>query len=163
MNHVITTPKWHSHVTVATIIKQDDRYLMVKEKTSQGIVYNQPAGHLENNETIVEAAIRETLEETGQVFQPQYLVGVYNCPHHSGLKSFIRFTFFGSIDFKVDAKPQDDDIISNHWLTYDEISHLHREGKLRGEQVKHSINDYLNGNHYPLSLIVDFNQSTHIC
>lgn len=147
-----TKKAWQSHVTVAAIIKRENRYLMVKEKTSQGIVYNQPAGHWEKDETLVEACIRETFEETGQSFTPQHLVGIYNCPHHSGLKSFVRFTFFGEISYSSSAKPLDDDIISTHWLSLEEIATL----PLRGDQVIRSINDYLKGNEYPLDMIVDF-------
>ncbi|HPP46960.1 MAG TPA: NUDIX domain-containing protein, partial [Accumulibacter sp.] len=69
---------WKPNVSVAAVIERDGRFLLVEEETDDGVCFNQPAGHLECRESLLDAVIRETLEETAFTFQPQYLVGIYN-------------------------------------------------------------------------------------
>jgi hypothetical protein len=89
---------WTPHVTVAAIVERDGRFLVIEEHTSAGLRINQPAGHLEAGETLVDAVIRETLEETGCRFEPSALVGVYlahyDRPASAGA-TYLRFTFCG--------------------------------------------------------------------
>ena len=68
---------WKPSVTVAAIIERDGKFLLVEEETSDGIRFNQPAGHLDPNESLIEAVSREALEETSFDFTPEALVGVY--------------------------------------------------------------------------------------
>lgn len=72
------THQWTPHTTVAAVIERDGRFLLVEEHTAAGVRFNQPAGHWEAGETLIEAARRETLEETGYHFAPRALVGVYS-------------------------------------------------------------------------------------
>ena len=69
------------HITVAAVIEKDGKYLMVKEVTNDLVVFNQPAGHWEVDETLIDAAIRETQEETAWGFIPDSLVGIYRWKH----------------------------------------------------------------------------------
>lgn len=115
-------------ITVASVIERDNRFLLVEEETEYGVLLNQPAGHLEANETLVEAAVRETLEETACELIPRALVGVYLLQYN--LKndekvSFLRFTFTGDIGLKQN-RPLDPDILRTVWMTYDEIAHVRK-------------------------------------
>ena len=72
---------WKPNVTVAAVVERDGRFLLIEEQTERGLLFNQPAGHLEADESIVAAVARETLEETAWDFSPRHLVGVYRwCP-----------------------------------------------------------------------------------
>jgi len=142
---------WVPDLTVAAICEQDGRFLLVKEKakSSQKIVYNQPAGHIEEGESIIESVIRETREETCRHFVPKSLVGLYRLPVEGG-KTYIRYTFFGSISDIDESLTLDPDIISTHWMTYDEIRN---HDSLRSPLVLNCIEDYLAGKQYPLSIL----------
>ena len=142
---------WTPDITVAAICEQNGRFLLVKEraKSSNKIVFNQPAGHLEEGESIIDAVIRETREETCRHFQPQSLIGLYRLPLENG-KTYIRYTFFGSISNVDPSLELDQDIISTHWLTVDEIrSH----DALRSPLVMTCLDDFLNGKQYPLDIL----------
>lgn len=143
-------------ITVASVIERDNHFLLVEEETEYGVLLNQPAGHLEANETLVEAAVRETLEETACELIPQALVGVYLLQYN--LKndekvSFLRFTFTGDIGFKQN-RPLDPDILRTVWMTYDEIAACPE--KHRSSLVLKSIDDYRNGQRMPLSVLSTF-------
>ena len=142
---------WAPDVTVAAICEQDGRFLLVKEraKSSNQIVYNQPAGHIEEGESIIEAVIRETREETCRHFTPQSLVGLYRLPINGG-KTYIRYTFFGSISEIDESLDLDPDITSTHWMTLDEIRN---HNSLRSPLVLTCIDDYLTGKLYPLDIL----------
>ena len=88
---------WKPNVTVAAVIERDGKFLLVEEETDEGLRFNQPAGHLECRESLVEAAVRETLEETGYHFVPQYLVGIYNWRKEEKDLTYLRFAFGGEI------------------------------------------------------------------
>ena len=142
---------WAPDVTVAAICEQDGRFLLVKEraKSSKKIVYNQPAGHIEEGESIIEAVMRETREETCRHFTPQSLIGLYRLPIENG-KTYIRYTFFGSISDIDQSLTLDPDIISTYWMTHDEIR---KHESLRSPLVLKCIDDYLSGEQYPLSIL----------
>ena len=142
---------WTPDVTVAAICEHDGRFLLVKEraKSSKQIVFNQPAGHIEENETILEAVIRETREETCRHFTPSSLVGLYRLPAQNG-KTYIRYTFFGSVSEIDTTLSLDPDIMSTHWMAYDEIRN---HSSLRSPLVINCINDYLAGKQYPLDIL----------
>ena len=88
---------WKPNVTVAAIIEDSGKYLLVEEQTSNGILFNQPAGHLEPDESIIQGAIRETLEETGYTFVPQSVLGIYRWRSRAENITFLRFAFTGSV------------------------------------------------------------------
>ena len=88
---------WKPNVTVAAIIERDGKFLLVEEETDEGIRFNQPAGHLECEEALTDAVVREALEETGYTFVPKYLVGIYNWRHPSKDITYLRFAFGGDI------------------------------------------------------------------
>lgn len=140
-------------ITVATVLERDGRFLLVEEETEQGLMLNQPAGHLEADESIVEAAIRETLEETAYKVAPNALVGIYLLQYtlkDDSKKSFLRFTFSGKIVSKLD-RSLDPDILRIVWMTYDEIvASRHRH---RSKLVLQSIDDYLKGQRQSLSVL----------
>src|SRR5574338_1085162 len=88
---------WKPNVTVAAVIEQDGRFLLVEEETVDGLRFNQPAGHLEAGESLVQAAAREALEETAHRFRPESLVGVYQWPRPDGAVTYLRFAFAGTL------------------------------------------------------------------
>jgi len=143
------TQQWHPHSTVSCICEHDGLFLMVKETVHGKVVYNQPSGHIEDNESIIEAALRETLEETAHQVKAQYLNGIYRYRVSSEL-TFIRFSLVCHLITKTEQNI-DPDIDSVHWLSYDEIVTLKDE--LRSPLVLKSIEDYKKGTTYPLSLI----------
>jgi 8-oxo-dGTP pyrophosphatase MutT (NUDIX family) len=149
---------WKPRVTVAIVTEQDGKFLMVEESVPEGIRFNQPAGHLEDNESLVAAAVRECLEETAWHFQPEALVGIYRWRNQHNSDTFLRVTFCGHCsDWQPDLA-LDPDIIAAHWLTLDEIRQ--RGAQLRSPLVMQSFSDYLQGKRYPLDLLTDLDQDS---
>lgn len=144
---------WKPHATVAAVIARGNRFLIVEEPRDGKIVFNQPAGHLEDNESLIDAIIREVREETAWRFTPEYLLGVYRWKHPDSQTTHLRTTFLGSVDDHDPDQPLYDDIISADWKTLDELqNHSHQ---LRSPLVLACINDYLAGHRYPLALLHD--------
>lgn len=142
---------WAPHVTVATIVVRDDRYLMVYEEADGQKVYNQPAGHLDPDETLQEAALRETLEETGWTVNLTGVVGVnlYTAPSN-GI-TYCRTTFIAE-PLEQDIERQlDTGIIEAVWLTYEEV--LEKKDFLRSPMTLKIIEDYRNGRRFPLDVV----------
>ena len=148
------TDVWKPSVTVAAIIERDGRFLLVEEETSDGIRFNQPAGHLDPNESLLHAVARETMEETAHDFAPTALVGMYMSRYVSsrtGLEvTYLRFAFTGEVGAAYD-RPLDYGILRAVWMTYDELVDC-RE-KHRSPLVLQCVDDYLAGKRAPLSLI----------
>jgi 8-oxo-dGTP pyrophosphatase MutT (NUDIX family) len=142
---------WSPRVTVATIIERDQRYLMVYEEADGKKVYNQPAGHLDPNESLQEAAVRETLEETGWDVKLTGLVGVnlYTSPAN-GL-TYLRTTFIAEPLSHNANRHLDTGIIAAVWLTYEEI--VARKAELRSPMTLQIIEDYRAGKRFPLEVI----------
>ena len=140
-------------ITVATIIEKNGRFLMVEEETDRGILLNQPAGHLETDESIEEAAIRETREETAYQIVPDSLVGVYLLQYTlegNEKVSFLRFAFSGRIVSKLEQS-LDPDILRVVWMSREElVASRHRH---RSKLVLQSVEDYLKGQKVPLSAL----------
>ena len=112
---------WKPDVTVAAVAERDGRFLFVEERASGRVVVNQPAGHLEDGETFLEAVIRETLEETAWQFQPTAVVGVYVWrPEHQS-KTFLRIAFAGELGDHDPARPLDTGILRTRWLSRNEL------------------------------------------
>ncbi len=140
--------RWKPHVTVAAVIRRDDRFLLVEERIGGKAMLNQPAGHLEDGETLVEAVVRETLEETGWHFAPRALLGVYRWPTGADGKTFLRFAFTGDL-LRHDAdRPLDAGIIRTVWMTAAEITRC--ATRHRSPQVQLCVSDFLAGARYPL-------------
>lgn len=142
---------WHPDVTVAAVCEKDGKFLLVEEiaKSTNEQVFNQPAGHIEEGESIIEAVVRETLEETQRHFTPQALVGLYRLEAENG-KTYIRYTFHGEISSIDSSSTLDPDIIKTHWLTLDEIRN---KANLRSPLVLRCIEDYLQGQLHPLEVV----------
>lgn len=142
---------WAPHVTVATIIERDNRFLMVYEESDGKKVYNQPAGHLDPNETLQEAAIRETLEETGWNVQLTGVVGVnlYTAPSNS--ITYFRTTFVAEALTHDANRKLDTGIIEAVWLTYEQL--LERKDELRSPMTLQIIEDYRAGRRFPLNVV----------
>ncbi|MCG8414276.1 MAG: NUDIX hydrolase [Pseudomonadales bacterium] len=137
------------HVTVATVVPREGRFLMVRERSDGLLVYNQPAGHVEPEESILDAAIRETLEETAWHIHLESYLGTYQHVANNGI-SYIRHCFVASAGNHDPQRELDQDIEAALWLSADEIAGL--QDQLRSPMVWRAIEDYVAGNTYPLSL-----------
>ncbi|MFT5235033.1 MAG: phosphatase NudJ [Shewanella sp.] len=144
------TQRYKPNVTVACIVQCQDKYLMVEEIIDGVTRYNQPAGHLEQGESLTQACERELFEETGLKLEIKDLVGIYQFSADENL-AFLRFTFFTCISTYLETAPQDADIQAAHWLTYDEILAL--APALRSPLVLLSLDDARNKTHYPLEVV----------
>jgi len=139
-------------LTVAAIAERDGRFLLVEERSAAGsLVLNQPAGHVEHGETLLEAVIRETFEETGWSFRPEFLVGVYLWKHPSGQNSYLRVSFAGAVEAHDPESALDEGIERALWLSRDEL--MARRDRLRSPMVIRTIDDYLAGERYPLTVL----------
>jgi len=145
---------WKPHVTVATIAERNGKYLLVEELNSLGEkVVNQPAGHLDEGESLIEACIRETMEETGWAFEPQALVGIYRWVSPRDGETFLRYSFCGQLGEQVSPEPLDSTILRARWLSREQLESSSIQ--LRSVLVTHCIDDYLSGARYPLTLLSD--------
>jgi 8-oxo-dGTP pyrophosphatase MutT (NUDIX family) len=145
--------RWTPHVTVATVIEDSGRYLLVEErdKVTREMVFNQPAGHLEPNETVEQAALRETLEETGWEVALTGILGtaLYTAP--SNRTTYYRTTFLARPISAVEGAVLDADIHAIHWLDYEAI--IENSARMRSPLVLASIEQHRRGICYPLDLI----------
>lgn len=148
---------WKPSVTVAAVIEQNSRFLLVEEETSDGIRFNQPAGHLDPNESLITAAARETMEEAAHDFTPTALVGIYMSRYLSsrtGLEvTYLRFAFCGELGRAYD-QPLDEGILRTVWMTREEM--LETESRHRSPLVLRCVDDYLAGKRAPLSLVYTY-------
>ena len=145
---------WLPHTTVAAVVCQDDRFLMVKERDIDGrLVMNQPAGHLEQGESLLDAVIRETREETGWIVEPLAILSLnlYRSPHNN--ITYFRCNYLATPQRFDATVTLDQDIEDVVWLSEEEI--LRDTDALRSPMVKQAILDYRGGQRYPLSLIND--------
>jgi phosphatase NudJ len=144
--------RWKPNVTVAAIIERNGRFLLVEEQTSEGLMLNNPAGHLDPGESLVQACVREVLEETTHRFTPTALVGVYmsrSVRKATGHDiTYLRFAFCGELGDAIPDAQLDHGIERTVWLTADEI---------RASQARHRtplllqcVNDHLRGQRLPL-------------
>lgn len=146
----MATLRWTPYVTVATVVERAGRFLLVEERVDGRLVYNQPAGHLDDRETITAAAIRETLEETAWDVTLEALVGVYHWRHPATM-TFVRFCFAATAERHYPDRPLDSGIQRALWLRREEIAALGHS--LRSPMVLRCLDDYLGGRRYPLELI----------
>ena len=144
---------WKPHATVAAIIERDGKFLMVEEQIGTKRVFNQPAGHLEPDESLIEASIRETREETAWGFRPEFVTGIYRWPQPDTARTFLRVAFCGSCHDYREDQALDDGIIKAIWMSRDELAA--QPEKLRSIMVLQCIDDYLSGKRFSLDLLVD--------
>ncbi|MFC5525761.1 NUDIX hydrolase [Rhodanobacter ginsengisoli] len=139
---------WRPHVTVACVVADGDRYLMVEEEVAGQLAYNQPAGHLDDGESLAAAAVRETLEETGWTVELQHLLGVHQWRSTEHGDAVIRFSFAARALSHDPDRPLDTGIRRALWLSRAEIAEL--GVRLRSPMVLLSIDDWLAGRRLPL-------------
>ncbi|QID18329.1 NUDIX hydrolase [Nitrogeniibacter mangrovi] len=142
---------WKPNVTVAAVIERDGCFLLVEEETAAGLRFNQPAGHLEAGESLVEAVAREALEETAHPFRPTHLIGIYQWPRPDGEVTYLRFTFTGEPGERIAGQALDTGIVRAVWLTREEI--IACRDRHRSPLVLQCVDDYLSGRRLPLDVI----------
>ncbi len=142
---------WKPNVIVVAIIEKDGKFLLVEEETADGIRFNQPAGHLEDGETLLDGVQREAWEETAHRFEPTGLLGVYHWKHPGKDITYLRFAFTGEVTAFDAAQPLDAGILRAVWMTPDEIRAT--RGQHRSPQVLTCVEHYLAGQRFPLSVL----------
>lgn len=143
---------WRPDLTVAAIVQREDgRFLMVEEHIGPAIVFNQPAGHVEEGESIVEAAVRETLEETAWQFVPKHLVGMYLWRNPLNGRSILRVAFSGEVTTHDPKRRLDRGILAAHWLTREALAA--QPARLRSPLVLQCIDDHLSGRRFGLDAL----------
>lgn len=156
----MATPRWAPSVTVAAVISdggQPPRWLLVEEHTSVGLRLNNPAGHLEQGETPLQAVVREALEETARPFEPQALLGLYLArfqrPATGEDVTYLRLAYLGQAGEPEPGRRLDEGIVSTLWLTLEEIEAAAAAGRLRSPMVLQCVRDALAGRRLPLDAV----------
>ncbi len=142
---------WKPNVTVAAVIECSGKFLLIEEETTRGAMYNQPAGHLEPDESLITGVIRETLEETAHHFMPRALLGLYHYRYPPSHITYMRLAFTGDVTGHDAHRRLDTGIIRTVWMTPDEIR-ASRE-RHRTPLVMRCVEDYLAGRRYALDFI----------
>jgi len=147
--------RWKPNVTVAAVIEQGGRYLLIEEHTPEGLRLNNPAGHLDLAESLQEGVVREVLEETACVFTPESVVGVYlgryQRPARGEDITYLRIAFAGTVGEPLPGRALDHGIVGRVWMTLDEVRAS--TARHRSAMVLQSIEDHAAGCRYPLALI----------
>jgi 8-oxo-dGTP pyrophosphatase MutT (NUDIX family) len=143
--------QWMPHATVAAIVEDQGKFLLVEEETDRGNRYNQPAGHLEDNESLLAAVVRETMEETAYTFHPEALLGIYHWKHEHNNSTYLRFAYIGRVSNHQATQALDEGIIRSVWMTAEEMRN--QAMLMRSPQVLTCVEDYLAGKRYPLDTI----------
>lgn len=142
-------------VTVAALIEHDGRYLLVEEHTAEGLRLNNPAGHLEQGESPLQAVCREVLEETGRTFEPEALVGVYlsrfRRPAAGEDVTYLRLAYAGRAGEPLPGCELDEGIVRTLWLTPEQIRA--ERARHRSPLLMRCVDDHLAGRRYPLDLV----------
>ncbi len=144
---------WKPNVVVAAIAEREGRFLLVEEEADGSLVLNQPAGHLDEGESLLEAVVRETLEETAWHFEPQALLGVYRWVHPEKNVTYMRFAFTGRVTRHEPERTLDEGIVRALWLTPDEIRNART--RHRSPLIERCLNDFLAGQRHSLELLKD--------
>ena len=156
------TERWKPSVTVAAIIERDGRFLLVEERTVEGLKLNNPAGHLDPGESPLEGVVRETLEESGRHFTPDALVGVYLSRAQRTDRisdvTFVRLAFTGEVSEPLPGRALDAEIVRTLWMSLTEVRET--RDRHRSPLVLQCIEDFVAGRRYPLDLL-DCNASVY--
>lgn len=142
---------WKPDVTVAALVERAGRFLCVEERTVDGVRLNQPAGHLEAGESLVEACVREALEETAHHVVVESLVGIYQWPRPDRDVTYLRFAFACRVQSEEVGRALDDGILRAIWLTPDELAA--NAARHRSPMVARCMADYLAGRRFSLDLV----------
>ena len=142
---------WQPDVTVATVVVRDGKLLCVEERANGALVINQPAGHLEPDESLIEAAVRETREETGWNVRVTHMVGAYQWKAAETGRHYLRFAFAAEPLDEIPGAPLDDGIVRALWLAPSELQAMAK--RHRSPLVWRTAADYLAGCRHPLSLV----------
>lgn len=142
---------WKPNVTVAALIEREGRFLLVEEETDEGLRFNQPAGHLDEGESLVAACAREALEETAWQFRPTALVGIYQWPRPQRDITYLRFAFSGELGAHEEGRPLDTGILRAVWMTPAEMRAT--AARHRSPLILQCVDDYLAGRRFPLDLV----------
>ncbi|MGV6817144.1 MAG: NUDIX domain-containing protein [Thiotrichales bacterium] len=142
---------WKPRAIVACVIEQDGKFLMVEEEANGVMVIGQPAGHVEHGETIIQAAKREVLEETGYLVEPTGLLSVMNRHSDDPDRTVMRFNFIARLVRKQEGTIIDPDIQAVHWLSDEDIIN-ERQRPVRSESISQALEQYRQGVNFPLKL-----------
>lgn len=145
-------------IAVAAVAAVDGRFLIVEERIRGRLVLNQPAGRVEDRESLIDAVVRETREETAWRFEPQALLGIYHWRNPDTGMTTLRFAFRGAVSDHRPGQPLDSPVIATHWLTETELQQ--RQASLRNPLVMLCVSDWLAGKSSPLSIIADLDLAT---
>ncbi|MDR3389751.1 MAG: NUDIX hydrolase [Rudaea sp.] len=147
----VTETNWHPDVTVACVVPRDGRFLLVEESIRGRLVINQPAGHLEPDESLLDAARRETLEETGWCVELTDLIGIYQWATDGGSRHFLRFAFAAKSLAHDAQRTLDAGVVRALWLDRAEMAAA--PARLRSPLVLRCVDDWLAGKRLPLDAV----------
>lgn len=144
------------NTTIAWIVECNNKFLVVEEIENGINVINQPAGHLEKDESLLQAAKRELLEEAGLQLEPQGLVGIYQSQVKGKDIQYLRFCYYAKIEAEQlpSLQPQDADILAAHWFSYEQITQ--KQLPHRSHMVQICFDDYIKGQRIPLSAVKSY-------
>lgn len=151
---------WCPDLTVAAMVQRDDRFLVVEERIRGKILFNQPAGHVEDRESILDAVVRETFEETAWHFIPKQVLGLYLWRNEGSGHTTLRVAICGEVTTRDPVPRLDRGIIDAHWLRRDEL--MAQPARLRSPLVLRCIDDYLAGIRHDLSVLSHVDPTTAI-
>lgn len=134
------------------MVERDGKFLLVEEHTSRGALFNQPAGHLEPGESLLEGVAREALEETAYRVAPTALLGVYQLHDAGADVTYLRFAFVTRIVAHDPERKLDHGIIGCAWMTPEDIRRT--RDRHRSPLVARCVEDYLAGKRYPLDVLI---------
>ena len=138
-------------LTVAAVVDRQGRFLVVEERAARQLVFNQPAGHVEQGEALIDAVVREVREETAWRFEPRAVVGVYLWSHPQTRRAYLRVAFCGEVSDHDPSQPLDTGILRTHWFTRPQL--LGHGPRLRTPMVLRCVDDFLAGARFPLDLV----------
>jgi len=142
---------WRPDLAAAAIIQRDNRFLIVEERIRGALLLNQPAGHVDDGESIIDAVVRETLEETAWHFVPRALLGIYLWRNPDNGKSILRVAISGEVTYHEAGRELDRPVVAAHWMEREDL--LAQTGRLRSPLVMRCIDDYLAGHCHDLAAL----------
>ena len=151
--------RWKPSVTVAGIIEKDGKYLLVEEHTPNGLMFNNPAGHLDPGESPLQACVREVLEETAFHFTPTALVGVYLSRFHKQASAdepaqditYLRFAFTGELGAHESERALDEGIVRTLWMSIEEMQTT--QARHRSRLLLRCAQDHAAGQRFALETV----------